>query len=137
MVSSTPRPHFTPRKDIVQEAGWAPGPVWTSGKSRPHGDSIPNCPARSQLLYRLSYPAHLNVIFQIKLPVVRFVIIGLSNVTLLLKVKLKLCLCAPFKQRLVKVVPPLLLTSTLNGSQWSALGFAPLLPSKESPIPIE
>jgi len=30
MVSSTPRPHFTPGKDpvpIVQEAGWAPGPV--------------------------------------------------------------------------------------------------------------
>ena len=33
MVSSTPRPHFTPRKDLVpilQEAGWAPGPVWTN-----------------------------------------------------------------------------------------------------------
>jgi hypothetical protein len=32
VVSSTPRPKFTPRKDsvpIVQEAGWAPGPVWT------------------------------------------------------------------------------------------------------------
>jgi hypothetical protein len=31
-VSSAPRPHFTPVKDtlpIVQEAGWAPGPVWT------------------------------------------------------------------------------------------------------------
>jgi len=38
VVSSTPRPHFTPRKDpvpILQEAGWAPGPVWTGGKSRP------------------------------------------------------------------------------------------------------
>ena len=44
MVSSTPRSHFTPGKDlvpIVQEAGWAPGPVWTDGKSRPHRDSIP------------------------------------------------------------------------------------------------
>jgi len=32
--SSTPRPHFTPGKDpvpILQEAGWAPGPVWTGG----------------------------------------------------------------------------------------------------------
>ena len=32
MVSSTPRPHFTHGKDpvpILQEAGWAPGPVWT------------------------------------------------------------------------------------------------------------
>jgi len=61
MVSSTPRPHFTPGKDpvpILQEAGWAPGPVWTGGKCRPHRDSIPDRPARSQSLYRLSYPAH-------------------------------------------------------------------------------
>ena len=61
MVSSTPRPHFTPGKDpvpIVREAEWAPGPVWTGGKSRPHRDSIPDRPARSQALYRLSYPAH-------------------------------------------------------------------------------
>jgi hypothetical protein len=28
------------------------------GKSRPHRDSIPDRPARSQSLYRLSYPAH-------------------------------------------------------------------------------
>ena len=61
VVSSTPRPHFTAGKDpvpIVQEAGWAPGPVWKGGKSRPHGDSIPDRPARSQSLYRLSYPAY-------------------------------------------------------------------------------
>jgi len=60
-VSSTPRPHFTPGKDpvpILQEAGWAPRPVWTGGKSRPNGDSIPDRPARSQSLYQLSYPAH-------------------------------------------------------------------------------
>jgi len=43
---------------ILQEAGWAPGPVWTDGKSRPHRDSILDRPARSQLLYRLSYPTH-------------------------------------------------------------------------------
>ena len=63
MVSSTPRPHFTSGKDSVpisQEVGWAPGPVWTGGKSRPHQDSIPDPPARSQSLYRLSYPAHNN-----------------------------------------------------------------------------
>ena len=61
VVSSTPRPQFTPGKDpvpILQEAGWAPGPVWTGGKSPPHRDSIPERPARSQSLYRLSYPAH-------------------------------------------------------------------------------
>ena len=43
---------------ILQKAGWAPGPVWTGRKSRPHWDSIPDRPARSQSLYRLSYPAH-------------------------------------------------------------------------------
>ena len=60
---SATRPGRTlpPGKDpvrIVQEAGWAPGPVWTGGKSRPHLDSIPDRRARSQSLYRLSYPAH-------------------------------------------------------------------------------
>ena len=62
VVSSTPRPHFTPGKDpvpILQEALWAPGPVWTGGKSRPYRDSIPDRPARSQSLYRLSYPADI------------------------------------------------------------------------------
>ena len=64
MVSSTPRPRFTPEKDpvpILQDAGWAPGPVWTGGKSRPHRDSIPDRPTISQSLYRLSYrPTHTN-----------------------------------------------------------------------------
>ena len=61
MVSSTPRPHFTPRKDpvpIVQEAGWAPRPVWTGRISHPHRDSIQDRPASTQSLYRLSYRAH-------------------------------------------------------------------------------
>ena len=61
VVTRTPRPHFTPGKDpvpILQEAGWAPGQVWTGGKSRPHRHWIPDRPARSQSLYRLSYPAH-------------------------------------------------------------------------------
>ena len=63
VVSSTPRSHFIPGKDpvpILQEAGWAPGPVWTGGKSHPHRDSIPDRPARSQSLYRPSYPAHTH-----------------------------------------------------------------------------
>jgi hypothetical protein len=54
-----------PGKDpipIVQEAGWAPGPVWTGRKSLPHLDSIPDRPARSQSLYRLSYRAHTLLI---------------------------------------------------------------------------
>jgi hypothetical protein len=35
-VSVTPRPLSTPGKDpvpIVQEAGWAPGPVWTGAEN--------------------------------------------------------------------------------------------------------
>ena len=64
VVSSTRRLHFTPGKDLVpilQEAGWAPGPVWTGGKSRTHQDSIPDRPTCSQPLYRLSYRAHKKV----------------------------------------------------------------------------
>ena len=69
VVSSTPRPHFTPGKDpvpILQEAGCAPGQVWTGGKSRPHRDWIPDRPARSQSLYRLSYLAHINNVINLK-----------------------------------------------------------------------
>jgi len=61
-VSVTPWPLFTPGKDpvpIVQEAGWAPGPVWTGAEYlAPTGIQSPDHPARSQSLYRLSYLAH-------------------------------------------------------------------------------
>jgi hypothetical protein len=57
-VSVTPRPLFTPGKDpvpIVQEARWAPGPVWTgSDNIVPTEMRSPDGPARSQSLYRLS-----------------------------------------------------------------------------------
>ena len=43
---------------IVQDVGSPPGPVWTDGKYRPHRESIPDRPGRSQSLYWLSYPAH-------------------------------------------------------------------------------
>ena len=53
---------FTPGKDpvpIVQEAGWAPGPVWTGAENLfPTGIRSPDSPARSQSLYRLTYPTH-------------------------------------------------------------------------------
>ena len=65
VVSSTPRPHFTPGKvpvPILQEAGWALGPVWTSGNSPLRQNSIAARPARSQSLYPLSYPAHIREI---------------------------------------------------------------------------
>jgi hypothetical protein len=55
VVSSTPQPHFTPGKDLVQEAGWVPGLVWMGGKSCPHWGSIPDRPAHSQSLYRLNW----------------------------------------------------------------------------------
>jgi len=50
-----------PEKDpvpILEEAGWAPGSVWTDGKFRPHRDSILDHSGSSQSLYRLSYRAH-------------------------------------------------------------------------------
>ena len=56
-----PRPgRFTPWKDpvpIVQEGGWAPGPVWTGAENLAStGIRSPDRPARSESLYRLSYP---------------------------------------------------------------------------------
>ena len=45
----------------VQEAGWAPGPVWTGAENlTPNGIRSPDRPARSLSLYRLSYPAHIQ-----------------------------------------------------------------------------
>ena len=62
VISSTPRPHFTPRKgpvSILQEAGWAPGPVCTGGKiSSPTGIRSRTVQLVAQSLYRLSYRAH-------------------------------------------------------------------------------
>ena len=60
--SVTPWPLFTPWRypvPIVQEVGWAPGPVWRGAKNlAPTGIRSPDPPARSQSLYRLRYPAH-------------------------------------------------------------------------------
>ena len=62
VVSSTPRPLFTPGKDpepIVHEDRWAPGPVWTGAENlAPTGIRSPDRPAPSQSLYWLSYRAH-------------------------------------------------------------------------------
>jgi len=43
--AARPRRNLPPGKDpvpILQEVGWAPEPVWTGRKSRPHRDSIPD-----------------------------------------------------------------------------------------------
>ena len=43
---------------ILQEAGWVPGPVWTGAEIlAPAGIRSPDRSARSELLYRLSYPS--------------------------------------------------------------------------------
>ena len=59
-----PQPLFTTEKDtvpIVQEAGWAPGPVWIGAENlATTGIRSPDRPARSQSLYRLRYPAHIT-----------------------------------------------------------------------------
>ena len=64
MVSVTPRLLFTPGKDlvpIVQEAGWAPGPVWTGVENlAPTGIQSLDRPPSSQSLYRLRCPAHMH-----------------------------------------------------------------------------
>jgi hypothetical protein len=63
-ASVTSRPLFTSGKDpvpIVQEAGWAPGPVWTGAENLdPTGIRSLNRPARSQSLYHLRYPVHIT-----------------------------------------------------------------------------
>jgi hypothetical protein len=65
-VSVTPRPLSTPGKypvPIVQEAGWALGPVWTGAENlAPTGIRSPDRPVRSQSRYRLSYPAHYKLL---------------------------------------------------------------------------
>jgi len=57
-LSVTPRPLFTPGKDpvsIVQQAGWAPGPVWTGAENlAPTGIRSPDIPTRSQLFTWMS-----------------------------------------------------------------------------------
>ena len=44
-------------KPTVQKAGWVPGPVWTDAEYLVQtGIRSPDRPARSESLYRLSYP---------------------------------------------------------------------------------
>ena len=61
---STPRPgHFAPGKDPipnVEETGWDPGPVWTDAENLLTGIRSKDRPARSESLYRLSYPGAHN-----------------------------------------------------------------------------
>jgi len=78
-VSVTPRPLFTPGKNpvpIVQEAGWAPGPVWTGVENHAStGIRSPDRPACSQSLYRLCYPAHIVLYYIILYYIILYYII--------------------------------------------------------------
>ena len=63
---SASRPdRFTPSKDsvpFVMEAGWVPLSVWTGAENfSSTGTRSPFRPARSESLYRLSYPGKLLV----------------------------------------------------------------------------
>ena len=47
------------RYPLYSRLGWAPGPVWTDAENLappPTGIRSPDCPPRSESLYRLSYP---------------------------------------------------------------------------------
>jgi hypothetical protein len=61
MVNATPRPLNPRQRDpvpTVQEAEWAPAPVQTGAENfAPTGTRSPDRPARSELLYRQSYPS--------------------------------------------------------------------------------
>jgi hypothetical protein len=64
VVNATPRPFYPREREpvpIVQEAGWASEPVWTGAENLAStGTRSPDRPARSESLYRLSYPGSLN-----------------------------------------------------------------------------
>ena len=72
VVNTTPRqiyPRETDPVPIVQEAGWAPGPVWMNAENfAPTGIRSPDRPARSESLYRLSYPGPFPVLIVNKNP---------------------------------------------------------------------
>jgi hypothetical protein len=75
-VSITPRPLSIPRNDpvpIVQYPVWAPGPKWTGAENfASTGFRSTGRPARSQSLYRLSYPLHRKVCLLLKYPLALF-----------------------------------------------------------------
>jgi hypothetical protein len=49
---------------ILQEAEWAPGPVWTGAENLVHtGIRSWTVQPLAQSLYRLSYPAHISTIY--------------------------------------------------------------------------
>jgi hypothetical protein len=68
VVSLTPRLLFTLGKDpvlIVQETGWAPGPVWTGEENlAPTGIRSPDHPARSSVAIPTELPGPILAHYQ-------------------------------------------------------------------------
>ena len=50
-----------------------------AGKSHPHRDSIPDLPACSQSLYRLSYRAHNLTIIENEYCIIYYILVFLKN----------------------------------------------------------
>ena len=72
VVSSTPRPHFTPGKTqypFYRRLGGPQGQSWHAENLVPTGIRSRDCPACSQLLYRLSYPAYRSCMYVMKMQV--------------------------------------------------------------------
>ena len=71
VVSATPRPTY-PVKDpvpVVQETGWAPGPVWrgVENLAPPTGIRSPDSPVLNESLYRLSYSGPLQCLLALEI----------------------------------------------------------------------
>jgi hypothetical protein len=67
-------------RPIVQEVGWAPGPVCAGAENLvPTGIRYSDLPARSQSLYRLSYPAHSLKAQPVKYSFLLYTLSGLST----------------------------------------------------------
>jgi hypothetical protein len=75
VVNATPRPLYPQERPstFVQEVGWAPEQVWTGAENLvPTGFRTPDRPARSESLYRLSYPGqHIGNLRKLKLSTLR------------------------------------------------------------------
>jgi len=84
------------RHPLHRRRSGPPGPVWTGAENlAPTGIRSPVCPARSQSLYRLSYPAHyvshtttlIGVVFGLALPF--FVVVVIVVVSVVMTQKLR------------------------------------------------
>ena len=77
--ASRPGRSYTPGKDtvpILHETEWAARPVWTGVENLAStGIRSPDRPARSQSLYRLSYPAHHYIRWHIVFVSCRFAVL--------------------------------------------------------------